>query len=138
MARKKTHAEYVAEVDALNKGITVVGEYAGNKKKIEHLCGKCNKPWFVKPTSVLSGNSDGCSSCAGKDRTHADYVAAVDALNKGITVVGQYVTSRTKITHRCAEGHEWDAHPTNILTGRGCPECYRKISGDNRQKTHAQ
>ena len=55
-----------------------------------------------------------------RKKTHAEYVAQVDALGKGITVVGEYAGDKKAIKHRCTEGHEWDGMPTNILRGAKC------------------
>ena len=38
-------------------------------------------------------------------------------------MVGELVNARTKTTFRCAEGHEWGARPTNVMSGTGCPHC---------------
>lgn len=120
--KERTHAEYVAEVNALdNKGITVVGEYVNKKTKITHRCAAGHE-WDAQPSNILQGS--GCPTCGGtKKKTHAEYVAEVESLKKGIKVVSDYVDIKTKITHRCSEGHEWDAQPLSILRGSGCPHC---------------
>ena len=66
-------------------------------------------------------------------KTHAEYVAQVEALGKGFTVVGEYVRSKVPVTHRCAKGHKWDAKPNNILNGSNCPAC-RKVLMSNTEK----
>jgi len=121
-AIRKTHADYVAQVDALGKGITVVGEYVGDKTKITHRCPKGHE-WDVTPNSILQGR--GCFHCnSNPKRTHSEYVALVDALGKGISVVGEYVGAHTKITHKCDRGHYWETTPSRILNeNRGCPKC---------------
>jgi hypothetical protein len=137
MRRKKTHAEYAAEVEALNAGISVVDEYQGAHIKIAHRCAEGHK-WNVTPTNVLYGN--GCPHCKKPravpktKKTHAEYVAQVEALGTGIEVVGEYAGCATPITHRCAEGHEWDAAPKAILYANGCPDCFY----GNRRKDHAK
>jgi len=119
MARKKTHAEYVAEVNALDNGIEVVGEYVNKRTAITHRCAKWHE-WDAMPNHILRGT--GCPTC-NKKKTHAEYVAQVEALDNGIAVVGKYEHGKKNLTHRCAEGHEFDARPNNILFGRGCPKC---------------
>jgi len=64
-------------------------------------------------------------------RDHTDYVARINALNNGITVVGKYQGAMGKIAHRCAKGHEWDMAPNCIMKGRGCPHCDRVASDAN-------
>jgi hypothetical protein len=123
---KKTHAEYVAQVEALGKGFEVVGEYQGARVAIAHRCAERHE-WNVTPNNVLSGK--GCKKCAKSrpKKTHNQYVAEVNDLGNGFTVVGKYQGAKTPIAHRCAKGHEWDAQPTNILCGMGCPHCVGRI-----------
>lgn len=79
MARKKTHAEYVAQVAAINADIEVVGQYVNTDTKIEHRCLKDENTWLVRPADVLSGK--GCSSCkaaaqAIRQKAHNDAITA--------------------------------------------------------------
>lgn len=60
----------------------------------------------------------------GKTKTQEEYIKQVASVNNDIEVVANYINSYTPITHRCKKcGHEWDAYPSNILSGRGCPQC---------------
>ena len=129
MPRKKTHDEYAAQVEALGRGFTVVGEYTYCVTPITHRCAEGHE-WDKAPNDILGGS--GCPNCSNnKKKTHAEYVAEVDALGKGFAVVGEYVGANTKIAHRCAEGHEWDTQPHNVLHGTGCPTCDRIASDAN-------
>ena len=111
----------MAEVVAINSGIEVVGKYVGNKVAISHRCAKGHE-WQAKPNSILSGK--GCLICAGKkQKTHKEYSSEVEALNTGIVVLGKYSNCHSKITHQCSNGHQWEAAPSNILNGSGCPRC---------------
>jgi hypothetical protein len=56
-------------------------------------------------------------------RDHADYVAGINTLNNGITVVGKYQGAMKKITHRCDDGHEFEATPNYMMKGARCPIC---------------
>ncbi len=63
-----------------------------------------------------------------KKKTHEEYVKELAETNPNIEVVGKYVDSRTKISHRCKIcNHEWAAAPDKILRGRGCPKCAGNI-----------
>lgn len=75
----------------------------------------------------------------GKFKTHEKYVAEVAIKNPNVEVVGTYVDAKTPILHRCKiDGHEWSVSPTNILSGKGCPECARRKSHDSFAKTQEQ
>ena len=58
-----------------------------------------------------------------KQKTHKEYSSEVEALNTGIVVLGKYSNCHSKITHQCSNGHQWEAAPSNILNGSGCPRC---------------
>lgn len=59
-----------------------------------------------------------------KRKTQDEYISEVCAVNPNIEVLGQYINSNTKILHRCKmDGYEWDAYPTHVLRGHGCPLC---------------
>ena len=137
--RKKTHAQYVAQVEALGKGFEVVGEYVNSKTKIAHRCAEGHE-WYATPRKILAGK--GCQYCREEKmlkarakkaklkknrkqyvRNHADYVAWINAHRKGIRVVGKYVNTRTRIIHVCAKGHKWEVAPNNIKKGNECPHC---------------
>lgn len=62
-----------------------------------------------------------------KKRTTEEYKVLVSNINPNIIVCDEYINSHTKIKHKCLiDGCEWNAIPTNILKGEGCPECGRK------------
>ena len=121
--RKRTHEEYVNEVSTINPNIEVVGKYSGSLNKILHKCKIDGTEWFAQPNSILHGS--GCPMCGGsKQKTHEEYVEEVYTINKNIEVIESYITARTKIKHRCKlDGCEWEAMPTNVLKGQGCPKC---------------
>ena len=123
MCKRKTTAEYAAQVAALGKGITVVGEYKLTGTKIAHKCAEGHQ-WGATPNNILRGS--GCPHCAGQIPAKP-YQQRLDDMGKGFIAIGEYKNSHTKITHQCAEGHEWDAPPGVILHGRGCPHCAGQV-----------
>lgn len=136
MSKKKTHSEYVSEVNLIAPNIEVVDQYVGAFTKIKHRCKICGHEWDVKPSSVLNGR--GCPECAKLQRaksntkTHEQFIAEVAMINQSIQVVGQYVNSNTKIEIKCKScGHKWFSRAADILRGHCCPKC-------SRTKTHEQ
>ena len=123
MCKRKTTAEYTAQVAALSSGITVVGEYKTAKVKITHECAEGHQ-WDAAPYNILRGK--GCPRCSGRIPPKP-YQERLDDMGKGFTAIGEYKDDRTNITHECAEGHQWDAKPNSILRGRGCPHCSGRI-----------
>ena len=58
---------------------------------------------------------------------------ALEIAHKNIFPVEDYKGCKTKILHECINGHQWEAYPTNVLVGKGCPQCnghYKKDDYD--------
>ena len=128
MSRKKTHEEYVLEVNKINPNIEVIGLYIDSKTKIEHRCRIDGHVWPAFSSNILKGH--GCSECAKRNlhnmfaKDHNDYVNEVLLINPNIEVVGKYINNNTPILHRCIKHDvEWDATPSHILQGYGCAKC---------------
>ena len=62
--------------------------------------------------------------------THEEFLNKFYKQNKhaqDIELMGDYINNRTRIKVKCKiDGHEWEAFPSNLLQGRGCPKCARK------------
>lgn len=63
------------------------------------------------------------STTLGKVKQHEDYLTDLEIKNIKYIPIEKYITSHTKILHKCTEGHIWSALPTQILSGKGCPSC---------------
>ena len=125
---KKTHEQYVEEVSVINPDIEVIGTYVDVKTPIAHRCKIHNLTWDVAPDNILQGR--GCCFCRGDkisdklSKSHDEYVQDLKECNKDIVVLGIYTNSNTPILHKCLiDGNEWYAKPSNILSGKGCPQC---------------
>lgn len=130
--KAKQNDQYVSEVAKINPNIVVLGQYAGNKTPVLHMCLLDNYVWYASPDNILHGS--GCPKCKAikisicKTKTHEQYVKEVFEINPYIEVVDIYVNAETKILHRCLiDGCEWDSLPGNILSGHGCPFCNQSI-----------
>lgn len=109
--RKKTHDEYIKELDEVRSNVEPLEEYIDTNTPIRHRCKICNYKWPIRPARALYGNV--CPNCSGKiKRTHEKYVAQLSQLQPNIEVVEEYISRHTKILHRCRlDGHEWRAEP---------------------------
>ena len=55
-------------------------------------------------------------------KTHTEFVESIRG--RGISVLGVYKNSRTKMWFRCDEcNHKWKTSPNSISQGSGCPYC---------------
>ena len=116
--KKITHEEYVKSVTEMGNGITVIGTYTGRRVKINHRCAKGHE-WLVKPYKIRDGR--GCPEC--RKGSTEEYTEWLEQDGRGFVALEPYVSRRSKISHRCAEGHEWEATSSNIKLGSGCPKC---------------
>ena len=41
-----------------------------------------------------------------------------------------YINNNSPLRWRCSEGHEWNATPGNIKSGKWCPICAKKNRAD--------
>ena len=64
MSKRKTHEQFVKELQETNPLIEVLGTYQTALTQIQVRCSLCGKIWETKPNSLLSGN--GCPECGKK------------------------------------------------------------------------
>ena len=128
---RKTHDEYLKELNEINPNIEVVEYYNGTNTPILHRCKIDNYKWTAAPANILSGK--GCPKCAGNLMlTHEEYVARLKMINPHIVPVEKYINSSTPILHVCLiDGYTWNTQPSSTLQGYGCPKC-----AGNAKKTH--
>lgn len=138
MSKKKTHEEYVIEVNKTNPNIEVVEQYINTTTSILHRFKIDGYEWLVRPNDILSGK--GCPICGqikkSKARTKSNkrYVEELSKINPNIEAIEPYIQARIKIMHRCKKcGYEWLVAPDSILHGKGCPRCAKNI-----KKTHTE
>lgn len=115
--KKKTHKDYVAELENLNCGYTPLEEYKGASTFIAHIC-KNGHVTNKRPTDVLQGHKCKICDSFNKRKTHEQYLEECP-----FEVLEPYINNATKIKHKCSSGHVWKATPTSILQGSGCPIC---------------
>lgn len=133
---KKTTEQYAIELNSINPNIEVIGEYVNAKTPICHRCKIDGYKWNATPASILSGN--GCAMCAGNaKRTTEEYILELRDVNPNVSVIGQYINALTPILHKCnIDNNEWNAAPSNMLLGQGCPECKKKLLSQKFSKSH--
>lgn len=108
--------------------------YVSARKKTQHLCQVCGSQWLTSPTLVKAGG--GCHECAKLQygayarKTTEMHAAEIQALGRDFQLIGEYHGSHHPTSYRCLCGNEWDAAPTNVLTGSGCPACAKSVKCD--------
>jgi len=133
VTRKTTPEEYDAWLEQDGRGFVALEPYVNSQTPILHKC-PAGHEWRPSPTNIKAGK--GCLHCAREQRFAAqtysseEYQDQLDAAGTGLTLVGEYLGDKTKLNHRCENGHDWFAAPTNVKRGTPCPEC----SGNKKGK----
>lgn len=138
MSKRKTHEEYVKQVEKINPNIEVLERYIDAHTKILHRCKIDGYEWYVSPNNILKGR--GCPCCSNHiKRTQEDYISEVLLINPNIEVLGDYINNITPILHRCLiHNIIWNAAPNSILRGHGCRQCGNEILANARRKSREQ
>ncbi len=118
-----TTQSFKEKMHIVNPNIRILGEYENCKTKIECECMLCGYRWEATSASLLQGK--GCHRCAGQERYTTDsFIKSIAKINSNVTVLGEYINNKTKILCRCNVcGHSWEASPSVLIRGGGCPNC---------------
>ena len=135
---RKSNNQFVLETAKVNPKVRILGEYINNKTKILCECADCGNKWEVIPQNLLRGQ--GCPKCgriraANKNKkTQKEFLDELKLKNPTLIARGEYVNSRTKIEMECGVcNYIWNADPTTILSGHGCPKCAGSLKKTNEQ-----
>lgn len=102
--------------------------YRGAHVHLQWRCAEGHE-WKASPHHVRN-SGQWCPECgrveaAKKRRSSIDCVLEVAAARGGECLSSEYVNTRTKMRWRCADGHEWEATPSNVKNGSWCSVCAR-------------
>lgn len=137
--KRWTHKTFVEEVNKKHTNIKIIDKFTNVNSRISCVCIVDGHEWNPLPRKLLEGF--GCPECAKRKRkkTHECFVSQMSIINPNIQFTTKYIADNAKIGCKCQHGHEWDATPSNLLRGTGCPHCFaesRKTSP--RRKTQEQ
>lgn len=140
---KKTHEEFISELEKINPNIEALERYSSRDTKILCKCKIDGNTWYATPKTLLRGH--GCPTCSKrhlselKTKCHADYEKELAHKNPKMKMLSEYKNSSEKILVQCQEcNHEWWVSPTNLLNGSNCPECSKRLQSQNIAKTHSE
>ena len=123
---RKTHSQFVEELEQKNPNLIIRGQYVDSSTKIEIECSVCKYIWNADPMTVLSGH--GCPKCAGSmKKTSEQFQDVLKIKHPTILPLEEYQSANKKIKVRCSIcGFEWIIRPHDLLRSEGCPDCRRK------------
>ena len=109
-------------------------EYVNSQTKIlcKHNIENCGHEWKVRPQSFIHGQIR-CPRCRvfipHNKKTHKEFNNNLKSKygEGSYKILDTYVDAKTKIKFKCLEcDNVFKTTPTNILSGRGCPECSKR------------
>lgn len=141
MPKKKTHEEFVSEVERLFEGsYEFLTKYINKNSfiKTKHLM--CNYVWEVRAGSLLKRLNNGkivCPQCNNQIiGTTSSFKEKVNKLTDGeYVVLGTYINANTrvKMQHRLCK-HIYGVTPANFIQGKvRCPDCSPSKKKDTYQ-----
>lgn len=124
---KKTHEEFLKEMQAVNNNIEIKSKYINAKSKILCKCKIDGHEWNSTANMLLRGS--GCPVCGKHMKmSHEDFMCRISKVNPDIEIMGRYINSKTNIACRCKkDGYVWNGIPAALLAGRRCMMCAGKI-----------
>ena len=133
---KKTTEQFINELSEVHQSITVIGEYKGNRNKIDCLCNVCGYKWAGNPYWLIKGA--GCPNCF-KDKqkknrryTTETFKEKLSKINQDVEILSSFTKSTEPIQTRCKRcGNIWFPKAYSLLQGRGCPNCSHIIGAKN-------
>lgn len=131
MAKRKTHEEYLEDLQKVNPHLHILNKYINAHTKVKIQDDRCNHIWDVIPSTPLRGI--GCPKCSGRHkRSYKEFIDDLFLINPNIIILTpekDYVNGSAKVLCKCKiDGHEWMSLPSVLLRGVGCPRCYGYIS----------
>lgn len=123
---KKTLGDMQA-LAARNGGTCLSTDYLNARSNLLWRCSKGHE-WLATPTSISSRKS-WCPYCAGQKGAHLNIEEMKEVALQlgGECLSSEYKNSKTKLRWRCAQGHEWEAIPLNVISKKlWCPICAKK------------
>ena len=121
-----SNEEFLQKLKEVNENIIPLEEYTKNNIKIELECKICGHKWRTTPNKLLSQKT-GCPKCAGQvSITTEDFINKMKKINPDIKVLEEFRGVDTKIKVKCNIcGNIWEATPSHLKNGEGCPVCAR-------------
>ncbi len=129
--KRKTHNQFVSELESFNQYIKAIDTYITNKIKIKFYDTRCNHYWYATPDNILRGR--GCSTCnksVKKSDCEFKNELATHKIHKGnIISLDMYKSANSTINLKCILcNHEWKSTPSRVLNeNKGCKKCSHKI-----------
>lgn len=114
--------------------ILISEEYHNNAEKLKYICPHHVEKGIQEISFANFTRGEGCGYCSKRKRKiQEEYIQELAIKKPNIEVLGQYVSLKTKILHRCKIcGYEWEVLLDNLLNrNNGCPKCGKRAKLTN-------
>ena len=101
-------------------GKCISDKYINSQTKLKWQCEKGHK-WEARPADVKNGTW--CPTCFGSFPFTIKQMKKMATNRGGKCLSNKYVNGITKLRWKCADGHVWEATPSNVGRGSWCPNC---------------
>lgn len=136
---KKSHEQFIKEVNELHPEIEILGKYKGSHAKILVRCKIDGHEWSPASTSLLQKNMHGCPKCSAKATSeritlsHEEFMERFSKCgNNYISIIGKYITADEYINCYCNICNKpFKSTPSRLLGGAGCTIC-KASKGEKR------
>lgn len=88
---RKTHEEFMAELELINPNVTVLGRYFNSRSSIKCICKICGNNWNPKPVDLLQGY--GCPKCCHAGTSYVEQCIGM-LLEKALSTDIEYRTKK--------------------------------------------
>ena len=134
---RKSHDQFVQEINNMYPYYTVVGEYVSAVTPIEMRCDKHSIDFLSTPHKILAG-STGCKQCELEKihkkgiLPHDQFIEKQKTINPNVEFLTAYDGGYSYITAKCKIcGTVWDALARIFLIGGNhCPSCVNRSHGE--------
>jgi len=111
-----------ARLTTAGRTVRLIGDFTNGNTKTTFAC-DCGNIWDALPANVLGGS--GCPVCSGCAPLTKDIVnqRLATAGRTTVRLIGDFTNTKIKATFACDCGNIWEAKPSSILSGSGCPVC---------------
>lgn len=108
---------------SIKEGRCLSKKYENANKKLLWECKKGHQ-WEALLNNIKNGRW--CPYCSKNKKLTMEEMKKIAEDRSGKCLSLNYVNTNTKLRWQCSKGHTWLAIPSNIKSGRWCPECENK------------
>ena len=128
---KKCTIEDMQKIAEARGGSCLSTEYINAHSKLAWQC-EYGHQWQAEPRHIIQGGT-WCPACAGVEKPTIEQMQALAAARGGMCLSEKYINTATHLIWQCRRGHQWQATPRNITSGRWCPVCAGSQKGTIQQ-----